>query len=181
MGLPPTDFRTHFGFRRPRLHVRALPRGLWSGLSLHHSVRKEVAFALGAARLVSTPSEPGVRPAPLGSGLPRKRLPRIWAVLRLRFPGAHSNFAQVRCVYQFRHARAPGGTRRPSPSKIARFRLGQRLKRRALACARFAAFGRHWRLTLAHNVDGRRIKTRLDVGSVILSIISTLVRQFFAI
>src|SRR5262245_8636432 len=44
-------------------------------------------FAVGAARLVSTPS-----PLPeLGSGLPVERLPRIWAVLHPGFPRAHSN------------------------------------------------------------------------------------------
>src|SRR5579864_1934847 len=45
----PTDFRTSYDLRR-RLGALA-PRRLWSGLSLHPGVA-----ALGAARLVSTPS-----------------------------------------------------------------------------------------------------------------------------
>src|SRR5712671_3381530 len=49
-GLPPTDFRTSYGFRR-RQAPSYEPWRLWSGLSLHPS-----GFALGAARLVSTPS-----------------------------------------------------------------------------------------------------------------------------
>lgn len=43
--LRPTDFLTRYGFRR-----RPVGR-LWSGLSLHRS-----PLAVGAARLVSTPS-----------------------------------------------------------------------------------------------------------------------------
>lgn len=95
-GLSPNGFSYHFGFRRPR-RDRC---GLWSGLSLHPSRQ-----AVGAARLVSTPSRPG-SPSGLGSGSPCHRFPRIWAVLRPAFPRAHSN-AQVRCVCQFRHARKP--------------------------------------------------------------------------
>jgi hypothetical protein len=49
-GLPPTDFRTSYGFRR-RQALSCKTWRLWSGLSLHPS-----GFALGAARLVSTPS-----------------------------------------------------------------------------------------------------------------------------
>ena len=71
-GLPPTDFRTIYGFRRLALRVCALAR-LWSGLSLHRSVRRVLSFALGAARLVSTPS----RVRGLGSGLPCERFSRI--------------------------------------------------------------------------------------------------------
>jgi hypothetical protein len=71
-GLPPTDFRTIYGFRRLAWRVRALAR-LWSGLSLHRSVRRALSFALGAAHLVSTPS----RVRGLGSGLPHERFPRI--------------------------------------------------------------------------------------------------------
>lgn len=47
------------------------------------------AIALGAARLVSTPSlRPFGRSAWLGIAC--YRFPRIWAVLLLRFPGGHS-------------------------------------------------------------------------------------------
>src|ERR1700691_5055370 len=46
--LRPNGFSYHFGFRRRR-YGRS-----WSGLSLHHGVA-----ALGAARLVSTPSPVG--------------------------------------------------------------------------------------------------------------------------
>ena len=76
----PTDFRTTSTFAAARWVGRS-----WSGLSLHHCVA-----ALGAARLVSTPSRselPG-----LGSGLPSDRVPRVWAVLRLRdFPRSALN------------------------------------------------------------------------------------------
>jgi hypothetical protein len=71
----PNGFSYHFGFRRRQLYRRS-----WSGLSLHHSVA-----ALGAARLVSTPSP--------RRGLARDcqlRFPRIWAVLLQRFPARHS-------------------------------------------------------------------------------------------
>ena len=50
----PYGFSYHFGFRRLATHVRA-EASLWSGLSLHLGVRRK-ASALGAARLVSTPS-----------------------------------------------------------------------------------------------------------------------------
>jgi hypothetical protein len=49
----PRDFRTCYGFRRPRLAQCRERLGLGSGLYLHHCVRLP---ALGAARLVSTPS-----------------------------------------------------------------------------------------------------------------------------
>src|ERR1041384_3774635 len=53
--------------------------------------------ALGAARLVSTPSRPELRRAWLGIATMR-RFPRIWAVLHRQFLGEHSSVAQVRCV-----------------------------------------------------------------------------------
>ena len=50
--LSPADFHTGYGFRRPNVApVGGLALGLRSGLSLHRGVA-----ALGAARLVSTPS-----------------------------------------------------------------------------------------------------------------------------
>src|SRR5208283_2980433 len=58
-GLLPTDFHTNYGFRR---------RDCVCGLDYTFTI----AFAVGAARLVSTPSPPG-----LGSGLPSDRVPRI--------------------------------------------------------------------------------------------------------
>src|SRR4051812_25182604 len=48
--LPPTDFRTSYGFRRRQARPYE-PWRLWSGLSLHRS-----GFGLGTARPVSTPS-----------------------------------------------------------------------------------------------------------------------------
>src|ERR1700730_16866158 len=51
----PTDFLTLYGFRRLSSRVRA-EASLWSGLSLHRGVRPMKASAIGAARLVSTPS-----------------------------------------------------------------------------------------------------------------------------
>ncbi len=68
-GLRPTDFRTSYGLRRLVGRFRAVTSS-WSGLYLHRSVR-----ALGAARLVSTPSRrPSGRSAWLGiasEGFPR--------------------------------------------------------------------------------------------------------------
>jgi len=85
--LRPNGFSYHFDFRRHPIGCS------WSGLSLHHCIA-----ALGAARLVSTPSPKGLaRDCQL-------RVPRIWAVLLRRFPTEHSIFDQVRCVYLFRHA-----------------------------------------------------------------------------
>jgi len=82
----PTDFLALYGFRRrPPLSQW----GLGSGLSLH---RARIWLRVsGAARLVSTPSRPFR--AGLGSGSPRYRVPRLWAVLHRRFPGEHSSFA----------------------------------------------------------------------------------------
>ena len=78
-GLPPTDFRTSYGFRRRRIGV--------CGLDYPFTV---------ATRLRCCPSSLYTFPNKfltlgLGSGLPCQRFPRIWAVLRPRFPEAHSN------------------------------------------------------------------------------------------
>jgi hypothetical protein len=69
----------------PQLSLPLRMQRLGSGLSLHH-----VPKALGATRLVSTPSE-SLR---LGSGLASVctgSVPRIWAVLLSTFPLRHSN------------------------------------------------------------------------------------------
>jgi hypothetical protein len=97
-GLPPTDFRTIYGFRRLACRVRGLRRVC--GLDYPFTV----AFAQVGVRLRCCPSSLYTFPLHvhawgLGSGLPRERFPRIWAVLLLRFPGGHSN-VQVRCVYR---------------------------------------------------------------------------------
>ena len=62
--------------------------------------------ALGAARLVSTPSRRSFdRSAWLGIAC--YRFPRIWAVLLLRFPGGHSILLKSLASTKFRHARVP--------------------------------------------------------------------------
>src|ERR1700730_4165797 len=71
----PYGFSYHFGFRRHRevFVVWTIP-----------SPRQ---IAVGAARLVSTPSSW----RRLGSGLPFERFPRIWAVLHPGFPARALN------------------------------------------------------------------------------------------
>lgn len=77
MGLPQRIFVLTSAFAA--LACTFVPIGEVRGLDYPFTI----AFArkwrspLGAARLVSTPSEPGVRPVPLGSGLPRERLPEF--------------------------------------------------------------------------------------------------------
>ena len=93
-GLPPTDFRTSYGFRRPVL-ARRRRMSLWSGLSLH---RSEPRLRCCPSSLYTFSRQNFCRE--LGSGLPRPRFPRVWAVLRPRFPEAHSKLLQVRCVYR---------------------------------------------------------------------------------
>ena len=67
----PYGFSYHFGFRRPHRVTLGSATGSWSGLSLHPGVA-----ALGAARLVSTPSA-GAALWRLGSGLPAKDSPNL--------------------------------------------------------------------------------------------------------
>jgi len=92
----PTDFRTSYGLRRRRPRARLRGPRLWSGLSLHPGVA-----ALGAARLVSTPSRfrawlgIATRMVPPNLGSSASPVSRR----ALKSP-------QVRCVYRFRHARA---------------------------------------------------------------------------
>jgi hypothetical protein len=76
MGVSPVDFLTRYSFRCPR-HSRALLRahdGLGSGLSLHPIA--ELVCNLGAARLVSTPSRPDIRPG-LARDCQCDRFPRL--------------------------------------------------------------------------------------------------------
>src|ERR1041385_3509679 len=86
----PTDFLATSAF------AAADGRRSWSGLSLHRSDCRRCC-----------PSSLYTFPRGLGSGLPHWRFPRIWAGLHPGFPArALKSVAQVRCVYQFRHARA---------------------------------------------------------------------------
>ena len=86
----PTDFRTTSAFAAARL-ARS-----WSGLSLHHCVA-----ALGAARLVSTPSP---NASGLGSGLPLQGFPEFEQFYSADFPpGTQFRLSPVRLP--FRHAR----------------------------------------------------------------------------
>src|SRR5579863_5451817 len=105
----PTDFRTSYDLRR-RLGALA-PRRLWSGLSLHPGVA-----ALGAARLVSTPSR---RRAWLGIAV--TGFPEFGQFYIGGFPRALKH-RQVRCVYRFRHARITASlvSRGITPAKSAR-------------------------------------------------------------
>jgi len=94
-GLPPTDFRTSYGFRRPCYAPLALRRvrGLDYPFTLPRPrIASGASRGLGAARLVSTPSR-----FRAWLGIAVERFPRVWAVLRPRFPAAHS-MLQVRCV-----------------------------------------------------------------------------------
>ena len=90
-GLRPTDFRTTSVF------TAAIGRS-WSGLSLHRS-----HSAVGAARLVSTPSPR----EGLGSGLASAALEAFPEFERFYTRCFHrgTQFPQVRCVYQFHHVR----------------------------------------------------------------------------
>ena len=85
----PYGFSYHYGFRRRRPGV--------CGLDYTFTV----ASAVGAARLVSTPSPIG---AWLGIAM-QKVSPNLSSSASRVSPRA-LNFIQVRCVYQFRHARA---------------------------------------------------------------------------
>ena len=87
--LRPNGFSYHFGFRR-RPDGRS-----WSGLSLHRGVA-----ALGAARLVSTPSR-----FRAWLGIAIEGFPDFEQFYVFGFPKRTQNSIQVRCVYQFRHAR----------------------------------------------------------------------------
>src|ERR1051326_2264192 len=68
---------------------------------------------LGAARLVSTPSR-----CRAWLGIAVERFPRVWAVLRPRFPAAHSK-ASSPLRLPFRHARV-AGTAIPTPPGVAK-------------------------------------------------------------
>ena len=85
-GLPPTDFRTSYGFRRRHKGV--------CGLDYTFTLANAQASALGAARLVSTPSLSG-----LARGCHLTGFPDFEQFCVPGFPRAHSNDLQVRCVY----------------------------------------------------------------------------------
>jgi hypothetical protein len=98
-GLEPAQAFRPYGFSYP-LRLSPPPFGVW-GL--------DYPFTLARARLRCCPSSLYTFRRHVGAGgLARdchlERFPRLWAVLQPRFPGVHS-IAQVRCVYQFRHAR----------------------------------------------------------------------------
>jgi hypothetical protein len=85
-GLPPTDFRTSYGFRRRHTGV--------CGLDYTFTLAFAAATALGAARLVSTPSLSG-----LARDCHLTGFPDFEQFCVPGFPRAHSNDLQVRCVY----------------------------------------------------------------------------------
>src|ERR1700736_1265497 len=68
---------------------------------------------LGAARLVSTPSR-----CRAWLGIAVERFPRVWAVLRPRFPAAHSKRSSPLRL-PFRHARV-ARTAIPTPPRVAK-------------------------------------------------------------
>ncbi len=88
----PTDFLTRYGFRRP---AKSRVWGL------------DYPFALAPKRLRRRPSS--LYTFPPKAGLARDRhfrgFPDFERFYSRGFPHEHSNFVQVRCVYQFRHAR----------------------------------------------------------------------------
>jgi hypothetical protein len=94
-GYPQRIFVPATAFAAPA--PRKASQGSWSGLSLHPAPAARTSGGklrgLGAARLVSTPSR-----CRAWLGIAVERFPRVWAVLRPRFPAAHSNRVQVRCV-----------------------------------------------------------------------------------
>ena len=98
--LSPADFLTVYGFRRPDAVQILIRFAVWTIPSPSPGMIR----ALGATRLVSTPSRLSL--AGLGSGLPlMRRFPRLWAVLHRRFPGEHSSFVSSPLRLPFRHAR----------------------------------------------------------------------------
>jgi len=84
-GLPPTDFHTSYGFRRRHTGV--------CGLDYTFTVAER--SALGAARLVSTPSLSG-----LARDCHLTGFPEFEQFCVPGFPQAHPNDLQVRCVYR---------------------------------------------------------------------------------
>ena len=146
-GYPQRIFVPATAFAAPPTRVRA-SQGSWSGLSLHRApeerddlpaiplclllehdlFRKPVPTpdqaragffgimlqrGLGAARLVSTPSR-----CRAWLGIAVERFPRVWAVLRPRFPAAHSKRSSPLRL-PFRHARV-ARTAIPAPPGVAK-------------------------------------------------------------
>src|SRR5271169_2667750 len=95
-GVTPNGFSYQLRLSPPPL------RRLWSGLYLHRGERP--ASALGAARLVSTPSLSG-----LARGCHLTGFPDFEQFCVPGFPRAHSNDLQVRCVY---HSATPAYSKR---------------------------------------------------------------------
>ncbi len=98
-GFRPTDFRTSYGFHRPRFDRRVC------GLDYPFTLSRHKGRDLGAARLVSTPSRPGSPDPGLARDCHLTGFPEFEQFYIAGFPSEHSSLAQVRCVYQFRHAR----------------------------------------------------------------------------
>lgn len=102
--LLPYGFSYQLRLSPPRFRATGAAAGLWSGLSLRRGGDLHPRFRRCPSSLYTFPCRPASAVG-LGSGLPSDRFPRIWAVLHFGFPRKHSRSAQVRCVYQFRHAR----------------------------------------------------------------------------
>ena len=77
----PRDFHTNYGFRRLASAFSRMPACLWSGLYLHPG-----AFALGAARLVSTPSLKPSGPERLARDCQLKGFPEFGQFYSSGFP-----------------------------------------------------------------------------------------------
>ena len=144
----------------PQLSLPLRVQRLGSGLSLHHSL-----LAIGAARLVSTPSE-FLR---LGSGLASAQyrslagsVPRIWAVLLSTFPLRHSNrISPLRLPIPPRELSDPTyrGDCEDSQAKIMSVRVELLFQITLVTLARRSR---------SADVDRRSVKPVLDVRGVML-------------
>src|SRR5262249_13103733 len=115
-GVTPNGFSYQLRLSPPLLRAVALRRvrGLDYPFTLPRApdhVRSE--RGLGAARLVSTPSR-----FRAWLGIAVERFPRVWAVLRPRFPAAHSK-ASSPLRLPFRHARVAAKAI-PTPPRVAK-------------------------------------------------------------
>src|ERR1043166_4864466 len=122
-GVTPNGFSYQLRLSPPLLRAFRASERSWSGLSLHPAPRPDHARgerSLGAARLVSTPSR-----CRAWLGIAVERFPRVWAVLRPRFPAAHSK-ASSPLRLPFRHARV---TRPAIPTRrgVAKATAGARI------------------------------------------------------
>jgi hypothetical protein len=120
----PRDFLTRYGFRR--LAFAPMRSDKVCGLDYPFTVAGAEAFALGAARLVSTPSHQSFDQC-AWLGIACYRFPRIWAVLLPRFPGGHSIFlSPLRLPVPPRPRLAASSTvRAPAESGLVTPRLSQ--------------------------------------------------------